>query len=86
MSIFCISDAYDAFNADTASMSSTLVDSIIRWKDLQDNNYYEWHEFLTMYGSDVDLESDQWMEELLCNSMDKALNIEVLSDADGLPQ
>jgi hypothetical protein len=39
-----------------------------------------------MYGSDVDLESDQWMEEFLRNSMGKALKIEVISDADELPQ
>jgi hypothetical protein len=83
MPIFCITDV---FNADTASTLSTFVDSIIRWKDLQDNNYYEWREFLHMYVSDVGLESDQWMEEFLCNSMDKPLKIEVISDFDELPQ
>jgi hypothetical protein len=83
MPIFCIPDA---FNTDTASTLSTFVDSIIRWKDLQDNNYYEWQEFLHIYRSDVGLESDQWMEEFLCNSMDKPLKIEVISDFDELPQ
>jgi hypothetical protein len=83
MPIFCIPDAFDS---DTASTSSTIVDSLIRWKDLQDNNYYEWQEFLHMYGSDINLESDQWMEEFFCYLMDKAFKIEVISDFDELPQ
>jgi hypothetical protein len=83
MQIFCIPDAFDT---DAASTSSTFVDSIIRWKYLQDNSYYEWQEFLHMYRSDVDFESDQWMEEFLCNLMDKALKIEAISDFDELPQ
>ena len=83
MQIFCIPDAFDT---DAASTSSTFVDSIIRWKYLQDNSYYEWQEFLHIYRSDVGLESDQWMEEFLCNSMDKPLKIEVISDFDELPQ
>jgi hypothetical protein len=36
--------------------------------------------------TNVNLESDQWMEEFLCNSIDKALKIEVVSDFDELPQ
>jgi hypothetical protein len=39
-----------------------------------------------MYGSDTDLESDQWMEKFLHILMDKTLKIEVISDFDELPQ
>jgi hypothetical protein len=39
-----------------------------------------------MYGSDINLESDQWMKEFFCNSMDKDHKIEVISDFDELPQ
>jgi hypothetical protein len=67
-------------------MSTMFVNSIIRSKDYQDNNYYEWQEFLHVYGSNVNFESDQWMEEFLRNLMDKALMIEVIFDFDKLPQ
>jgi hypothetical protein len=83
MPIFCITVAFDA---DTASTSSTFVNYIIRCTELQDNNYYEWQEFLHMYGSVVSHESDQWMEEFLCNLMDKVLKIGDVSDFDELPQ
>ncbi len=39
-----------------------------------------------MYGSNVNLESDQWMKEFFRNLIDKDHKIEVISDFDELPQ
>ncbi len=65
--------------------SHGFVNSILDWKDLQDDDCYRWQQFLNLYGSDVDIESDQWMEEFLCVSMEKALKDEAISDFDELP-
>ena len=86
MAIYRIPLVFSISDVNSVTTSPGFVNSILNWKDLQDDDCYRWQHFLNLYGSDVDIESDQWMEEFLCVSMEKALKDEVISDFDELPK
>jgi hypothetical protein len=85
MAIYHIPLVFNISDVNSVTTSHGFVNSILNWKDLQDDDCYRWQQFLNLYGSDVDIESDQWMEEFLRVSMEMALKDEVISDFDKLP-
>ena len=86
MAIFCVPTIFDTSDVNSARSSTAFVNAILDWNRLQDEDFYRWQEFLHLYGSEVDIESDQWMEEFLRKSMETAFKNEVLSDFDKLPK
>jgi hypothetical protein len=70
----------------SVTTSHSFINAILDWKNLQDEDCFHWQEFLHLFGSDVDIESDQWMEGFLCISMEKTLKNKVMSDFDELPK
>jgi hypothetical protein len=86
MAIYPIPLVFYISNVNSVTTSPGFVNSILNWKDLQDDDCYRWQQFLNLYGSTVDIESDQWMQEFLCASMEKTLKDEVILDFDELPK
>ena len=84
MAIFRIPLVFNISDVNSVATSPGFVNSILAWKDLQDDDCYHWQQFLNLYGSEVDIESDQWMEEFLRASMEQTLKDEVISDFDEL--
>jgi hypothetical protein len=52
---------------------------------LEDEDYFQWQEFVLLYGSSVEVESDNQLEEMLLLSMETTLCSEVESDMKSLP-
>jgi len=86
MAIYRIPLVFNISDVNSVTTSPGFVNSILNWKDLHDEDCYRWQQFLNLYGSTVDIESDQWMEEFLRASMEKTLKDEVISDFDELPK
>ena len=86
MAIYRIPLVFNISDVNSVTTSPGFVNSILNWKDLHDEDCYRWQQFLNLYGSTVDIESDQWMEEFLRASMEMTLKDEVISDFDELPK
>jgi hypothetical protein len=51
---------------------------------LEEKDYFQWQEFVLLYGSSVKDESDNWLEETLLLSMETTLRSKVESDMKSL--
>jgi hypothetical protein len=61
------------------------LNGIDDYDKLEDRNYSAWQEFILHHGSDVEVESDAWLEGTLLLSMEPTLLAEVESDLKSLP-
>jgi hypothetical protein len=57
-----------------------LKDAIDDWQDLDDTDYFNWQEFILRNGTNVELKSDNWLDNSLLMSLEKTLWAEVESD------
>ncbi len=64
--------------------TSSWLDAINDYDRLDDRHYIEWQEFILHKGSKVEVESNDWLEETLCLSMESNLCAKVESDMKGL--
>jgi hypothetical protein len=55
-------------------------------KNLTNEDYFQWQDFLHLYGSDDDIESNQWMEDFLRALMANTLKDKVILDFNELPK
>jgi hypothetical protein len=62
-----------------------LHNAIDDWQKLEDEDYFQWQEFVLLYGSSVEVERDNWLEETLLLSMETTLRSKVESDMKSLP-
>ncbi len=65
--------------------TSRTKNAIEDWQQLDDKDYHDWQEFILTYGTALELESNNWLEDTLLLSMDKNLCSEVASDMSGFP-
>jgi hypothetical protein len=61
------------------------MNGIDDYDKIEDSDYAIWQEFILRYGSDVEVESDAWLEGTLLLSMESTLRAEVESDLKSLP-
>ncbi len=61
-------------------------DAINDWQSLDDNDYYMRQEFLLQYGTETELESDDWLDDDIQLLMEKTLCSEVDSDLNSIPK
>ncbi len=66
--------------------ATNFKDAIEDWQDLSDNNYLEWQEFLLRHSTELELESDNWLDDVLHLSMEKTLCSEIESDLSSIPK
>jgi hypothetical protein len=86
MAIYHILLVFNISDVNSVRTSPGFVNSILNWKDLQDDDCYRWQQFLNLCSSTVDIKIDQWMEEFLHTSMETTLKDEVISNFDKLPK
>ncbi len=61
-------------------------DVIEDWQDLQDVDHFQWQEFLLQHGTELELESVYWLDNVLHLSMDKTLHSEIELDLTSIPK
>ncbi len=60
-------------------------DAIDGWQDLDNTDYFNWQEFILRSGTDAELDSDNWLDDMLLMSLEKMIRAEVESDLCSLP-
>jgi hypothetical protein len=66
--------------------ATQFKDAIKDWQSLDNKDYFTWQEFLLRYGTETELESDNWLDDVLQLSMEKTLRFEVESDLNSIPK
>ncbi len=61
-------------------------DAIGSWQDMDDQDYLLWQEFILHFGKAIEIESDNWLDDVLHLSMEKTLRTEVESDINSIPK
>ncbi len=82
MAIYLVPIKFSTSDINSVTTSPDFVNAILDWKNPQDEDCFCWQEFLDLFGSNLDIESNQWMEDLFCKSMEKTPKEEVMSDFD----
>jgi hypothetical protein len=85
-SLIMIPQDVDLSNPTQVAKATKFKDAIVDWRDLQDSDYFEWQHFVLRNSTDVEIESDNWLDEVLTLSMDKTLRAEVESDIISIPK
>ncbi len=66
--------------------ATNFKDAIKDWQDLSNNDYLEWQEFLFWHSTELELKSDNWLDDVLHLSMEKTLRSEIESDLSSIPK
>jgi hypothetical protein len=83
--ILMIPQGVDFKNPANVSRACIFFHAIDDWQKLEDKDYFQWQECVLLYGSSVEVESDNWLEETLLLSMETTLHSKVESDMKSLP-
>jgi hypothetical protein len=65
--------------------ATLFKDAINDWQVLDNAVYFNWQEFILQSGTNVKLESDNWLDDMLQTSLEKTLRAEVESDLCSFP-
>jgi hypothetical protein len=76
---------FSAFTPASITSSTKWLHTINDFDRLEDHQYSAWQEFILRHGTDVEIESNDWLEGTLLQSMEVTLRAEVESDLQGLP-
>jgi hypothetical protein len=63
----------------------SFKDAINDWQELDDKMYFQWQEFILKYSTAIEIESDNWLDDVLHLSVEKTLRAEVESDISCIP-
>ena len=85
-SLIMIPRDVDLSRPQQVAKANSFKDAIVDWQDLQDVDYFLWQEFVLWNSTDVKIESDNWLDDVLNLSMDKTLCVEVESDIISIPK
>ena len=85
LSILSIPIGVDYSNPSNVLTHTEYKDAIENWRDLDDEDYFKWQEFLLRYSSVTEVESDAWLEDTLQLSLEKTLKAEIDSDVSAIP-
>jgi hypothetical protein len=65
--------------------ATSFKDAIDDWQVLNNAAYFNWQEFILQSGTNVEIESDNWLDDTLQMSLERTLHAEVESDLCSLP-
>ncbi len=65
--------------------ATQFKNAINGWQDLNNKDYFQWQGFLLCHGTEVEIVSDNWLDDVLQISMEPTLRSEVNSDLHGIP-
>ena len=80
LSLLRIPQGVDMAQPYQVANSVLLKDATNDCQDLDDTDYFNWQEFILRNGTNVELESDNWLDDTLLMSLEKTLRAEVESD------
>jgi hypothetical protein len=84
-SLLQVPTGVDLSNPVDVASATKFKHAIDDWSNLEDDDYHKWQVFIRRYGSPVELESDNWLDDTLQLSMEKTLRAEVESDISHIP-
>jgi hypothetical protein len=85
-SLIMIPRDVDLSRPQQVAKANSFKDAIVDWQDLQDVDYFLWQEFVLRNSTDVEIESNNWLDDVLNLSMDKTLCAEYESDIISIPK
>jgi hypothetical protein len=85
-SLIMIPQGVDLSKPQHVAKATSFKHAIEDRQDLSDNNYFKWQEFLLRHSTELKLESNNWLDDVLHLSMEKTLRSEVESDLNSIPK
>jgi hypothetical protein len=85
-SLIMIPQGVDLSKPHHVAKATSFEDAIKDWQDLSNNNYFEWQGFLLRHSTELELESNNWLDDALHLSMEKTLFSEVKSNFNSVPK
>lgn len=85
-SLMMIPQGVDLSKPNEVAKAMQFKHAIVAYQELGDEDYYSWQEFILRFGTDVEIESDNWLDDVLRISMEKTLRSEVESDLNSIPR
>ena len=87
LSIFMIPDVFDTITYDSVIKSTKMYDSIKDFSnpELTDDHYFNWQNYVYLFGGDIEVQSDTWMVKFLKSSMEPSLYSAVMLDYEDKP-
>jgi hypothetical protein len=84
ISLLKIPQGIDISKPHHVAKATQFKDTINDWQDLNNKDYFQWQGFLLCHGTDFEIESDNWLDDVLQISMEPTLHSEVDSDLHGI--
>ncbi len=66
--------------------ATVLMDAIENWQDMDDHDYFLWHIFILCFGTAIEIESDNWLDNDLHLFMEKTICAKVELDINSIPK
>jgi hypothetical protein len=66
--------------------ATVFKDAIRNWQNMGDQDYFLWQEFILCFGTVIEIESDNWLDNVLHLVMEKTLYAEVDLDINSIPK
>ena len=85
-SLMMIPQGVDLSKPHHVATATRFNDAIEDWHELSDADYFAWQEFVLRHGTDIKLESDNWLDNVLHLSMERTLHSEIESDPNSIPK
>jgi hypothetical protein len=84
-SLLKIPHRVDFSQAQQVAKALSFKDAIDDWQEHDDKMYFQWQEFILKYSTAIEIESNNWLDDVLHLSMEKTLRAEVKSDISCIP-
>jgi hypothetical protein len=85
ISLIKIPQGIDLAQPYQVAKATLFKDAIDDWQVLNNAVYFNWQEFILQSGTNVETESDNWLDDTLQMFLEKMLHAEVESDLSSLP-
>jgi hypothetical protein len=85
MSLVKIPQGVDFSQPQQVAKALSFKNAINDWQELNDKMYFQWQEFILKYSTAIEIESNNWLDDVLHLSMEKTLRAEVKSDISCIP-
>jgi hypothetical protein len=85
-SLIMIPQGVDLSKPHHVPKATRFNDAIEDWHKFSDADYFAWQEFVLQHGTDIELESDNWLDNVLHLSMEKTLCSEIEPDLNSIPK
>ena len=63
-SLIIIPQDVDLLRRQQVAKANSFKDAIVDWQDLQDADYFSWQEFMLRHSTEVEIESDNWLDDV----------------------